>query len=377
MIVGLLLPEVKQGGVETSVLDLAKYLKLQKGIVPIVISSGGDKISELKKLKIKHIKFPAKTKNPIKMFFNVFKLVKILKKEKINILHAHSRAPAWVGWFASKKTGIPFLTTFHGIYGHKSAIKKLYNGAMLRGKKVIAVSKFTESHIKKVYPYAKNKVVTIPRWIDLKKFSGRSVSEDKMTLFRKKYNLQKNIPVITIVARLRRLKGQDYFIKALSKIKGDFRALIVGGGDGGEYEKSLYNLVRKYKLRKRIFFVGASFDTPEFYKLSTVVVSATSTKPETFGLTTLEAMAMGVPVVATAHGGSLELVKSGKTGFFARPCDSKNLASAIKKVLKLSDAKYRLMQKECILFAKQFSRDKMCKKVLDVYKSLVMNKDLK
>ncbi len=191
-----------------------------------------------------------------------------------------------------------------------------------------------------------------------------------MTLFRKKYNLQKNIPVITIVGRIRRLKGQDYFIKALSKIKGDFRALIVGGGDGGEYEKSLYNLVRKYKLRKRVFFVGATLDTPEFYKLSTVVVSATSTKPETFGLTTLEAMAMGVPVVATAHGGSLELIKSGKTGFFAKPCNSKNLASAIKKVLKLSDAKYRLMQKECVSFAKRFSRDKMCKKVLDVYRDI-------
>ncbi|MHA1541337.1 MAG: glycosyltransferase family 4 protein [Alphaproteobacteria bacterium] len=369
MKVALLLPSLNQGGVETSVLDLASYLQSQKNVTPIVISEGGKRLSFLKKEKIKHIKFPAKTKNPIKMFFNVFRLTKILKKEKIDILHAHSRAPAWVGWFASKKTGVPFLTTFHGIYGHKSKLKKIYNSAMLKGEKVIAVSKFTAEHIKKNYPISKKKIITIPRWIDLEKFSKTKTNRKIIKSIMEKYNLQKHIPIITMVGRIRRLKGQDYFIKSLVKIRTDFRAVIIGDGDGGDYEKNLHKLVKENKLEKKVIFVGDSNDIPEFLRISKMLVSATSTKPETFGLTILEAMAMGVLVVATAHGGSLELVNK-KRGGLVNPCDENDLANGIKKLLKLPEKKYKIMQKECIGFAKNFSRDKMCKKVLATYLSL-------
>ncbi len=369
MKVALLLPSLNQGGVETSVLDLAFYLQSQKNVIPIIISEGGGKLSFLKESKIKHIKFHAKTKNPIKMFFNIFRLVKILKKEKIDILHAHSRAPAWVGWFASKKLNIPFLTTFHGIYGHKSKLKKIYNSVMLKGKKVIAVSNFTAEHIKNIYPISKKKIITIPRWINLEKFSKTKANHKIIKSIMEKYNLQKHIPIITIVGRIRRLKGQDYFIKSLAKIKTDFRALIIGSGESGDYEKNLHKLVIENNLEKKVIFVGDSNNIPEFLRISKMLVSATSTKPETFGLTILEAMAMGIPVVATAHGGSLELVDK-KKGFLVNPCDENDLASGIKKLLKLPEKKYKIMQKECIQFAKNFSRDKMCKKVLATYLSL-------
>ncbi|MBN1784089.1 MAG: glycosyltransferase family 4 protein [Alphaproteobacteria bacterium] len=373
MKIGLLLPAVKQGGVESSVLDLALYLKSVKGVTPVVISNGGPKVSILRKAKVKHILFPAHTKNPIKIFFNISKLAKLLKQEKIDLLHVHSRAPAWVGYFATKKIGIPFLTTFHGRYGHKGlfGLKKKYNEIMLRGRYVIAVSEFTAKHIKSVYAWAKDKVVTVPGWIDLKRYTPKAVSSAEVVALQKKYALPKGVPVITIVGRLRRLKGHDYFLEALSHLKKDFRVLIIGSGDGGSYEQHLHNLVKYYDLVDKVIFVGESDQLPVFYALSSVAVSATSTKPETFGLTTLEAMAMGVPVVATAQGGSLELVFEGKTGFLVKPCDALDLARGLRKALGLNPSRYKDMQKACITFAKEFSRDKMCGKVLSLYRKLI------
>ena len=145
------LPEMNHGGVEMGTVEIASGLQAA-GIKNFVASSGGRMVYDLQKLKVKHFELPLKTKNPIKMWLNAKRLEKIIKATGINIVHARSRAPAWSAYWAAKKTGAVFVTTFHGSYGlGPFGIKKIYNRVMTYGKLVIAISTHIKNHLIKEY----------------------------------------------------------------------------------------------------------------------------------------------------------------------------------------------------------------------------------
>ena len=152
-----IIPELDAGGAERTTIDIAAAL-VDAGARALVASDGGRLVSELQARGGLWVPFPAKTKNPLFMALNVGKLVRLMRNEKVDLVHARSRAPAWVALSAARKTRLPFVTTYHGAYAGKSQLKINYNSIMARGDVVIANSQFTADRIIEMHPFAKERI---------------------------------------------------------------------------------------------------------------------------------------------------------------------------------------------------------------------------
>ena len=148
------IPKLGFGGAETGCYDIAHYLP-ENNCKSFIVTSGGELTKFINKEKVKLIRLPVHSKNPILIFFNSIFLIGIILFFDISIVHARSRAPAWSCLFATKLTGRKFVTTFHGTYNFSGKIKKLYNSIMVRSDLIIAGSNFIFSHIKKNYSQVK------------------------------------------------------------------------------------------------------------------------------------------------------------------------------------------------------------------------------
>src|SRR5262249_48349726 len=135
-------PELNAGGVERTTLEIAQAISRAGGLA-LIASAGGRLEPDLKATGGELIKLPAQSKNPLTVLANAFRLARILKKRRVDIIHARSRAPAWSAWIAARMTGTPFVTTFHGVYKARNALKRFYNSVMTKGDIIIAHSQYT------------------------------------------------------------------------------------------------------------------------------------------------------------------------------------------------------------------------------------------
>jgi glycosyltransferase involved in cell wall biosynthesis len=368
--------ERRGGGAERGALDVGEAI-YQSGFNSIISSAGGDLLPELKRKKMIHIELPFAQKNPVTMYLNTQRLVHLIKKNNVKILHARSRFPAWSGFLAAKKCKIPFLTTFHGTYsGYDNFFKKQYNSVMTKGRYVIAISKFISNHIQKNYGLPSQKIITINRGIDLNKFNRDKISHDRLSDLTQKWLLDFNEPIFLLPGRITRWKGHVTFLKALRLMQNKARAIIVGFHQGRTaYLNELFSLVKEYNLVERVKFFQHCDDMPVAYSLVDFVVSA-STDPEAFGRTIIESQSVGTPVIATNHGAARENVLDGKTGMLIPPGDAKALANAMDSMINMSTDKKRSMSIRGINFVKEnFSKEKMCEKTLRIYKKMLLEED--
>ena len=179
------LPELNQGGVELGTIEIASELQ-KRGIKNFVASAGGRIEGNLERLKVKHFTLPLKTKNIFKIWLNSLRLAKIIKENGITIVHARSRAPAWSAYWAAKKCGVHYMTTFHGTYGlGPRGIKKIYNQVMTFGERVIAISNHIKEHIIKNYGTDENKIRLIARCVNMENFDVENTSAERMIKFLK------------------------------------------------------------------------------------------------------------------------------------------------------------------------------------------------
>lgn len=341
------LPALERGGVERGTVQVDNAL-VAAGHKSIVVSNGGKLVAELKG---SHLQLPMHTKNPIKILFNAHVLKYIIKENDIDIVHARSRAPAWSALIAARATKTKFVTTFHGTYGAKNRLKRWYNSVMTKGDGVIAVSEFIKKHIMDIYgdryDVAAEKIDVIHRGVDVEAFDP-DVEPAKM-------GLPKGKKVVLLPGRITRWKGQKEFALAMKEI--DATGLIVGEVESDNYMKELEEI-----LPDNVIVMPPSGNMPEVYAVADVVVTA-SNRPEAFGRIAIEAQAMGRPIVATAHGGSMETVLDGKTGALVEPGNVESLREGIQKVLPKTDS----MKKACIENSKNFSQKKFVEKELAHY----------
>jgi len=366
------LPALNQGGVETGTIEVATALT-KANIPNIVVSSGGVMVPQLKKIGVKHITLPVATKNPIKMWLNSKKLAKIAIENNVGLMHVRSRAPAWTVKWTSRKTGIPFMSSYHGIYGIKPAIKKIYNGAMLKGLCTIAVSNYVKQHLIDVYHYPENKIHVIHRGADLNRFNPDKISQEQVDDFVEKNQIPWDKPIITLVGRLSKIKGQLELLQAIKQMTHkDVTCLLIGGGATPEYQKELNEAIHTLPEETNVKIVSVPSDKmPVVYMLSDIVVSARTT-PEAFGRTIAEANAMNKIVVAFNHGGPTETIIDKKTGFLVPVGDIAELAKALDKVLNMSPAEKQKMESAAHDNTVQnFSIQKMCEKTLKLYKEIL------
>lgn len=365
------LPSLVSGGVERGTIEINRAIARQ-GWKGLVVSSGGPLVPAVKHTGGEHIEHGVDSKNAWKILRNIGTLEKIIREHKVDIVHARSRAPAWSAYYAAKRTGAHFVTTFHGVYGLKSEWKRRYNAMMTRGERVIAVSHFVARHIRENYPVDEDRIRVIHRGVDLKIFNPAGTNAQRMAELARSWLIPEDLPVILFPGRITRWKGQDVFIKALGALPHrNFIALMVGDDTGHEaYRQTLEALVVEHKLEGHVRFVGATNSMAEAYKLARFVV-ATSVEPEAFGRVVLEAQAMGRPVIATNHGGVRETVLPDVTGWLVEPGNVESLTTAIDRVLNLPEDEMAQVSRQAVTQAEHFSAELMCDRTIAVYQELL------
>ncbi len=366
-----ILPALEGGGVERGTLEITAAL-VKEGFRALVASSGGRWVSQLEALGAQHITLPLQSKNPWQMWRNAAALTTIATQHQVKLLHVRSRAPAWSALCASRRLQIPLVTTFHGQYGHASALKRFYNSAMLRGDACIAVSDFIAAHILTAYPPTK-RLVTIYRGIDTAYFDPQSIAEERRQALREVWQCAPTQPIVLLPGRLTRLKGHLLLIEALSHLQDlNFDLIIVGDTtQRAHYVEQCQNLAKEKGVRQTIRFVGNCDDMPAAYALSDIVVSA-SMKPEAFGRTLCEAQAMGCRAVAANHGGAQETLKATQPAGLYAPNDAAALAAAIRHQFSLTpQERHALAERSRAHVATLYSLRGMQSETLDVYRELL------
>ena len=356
------------GGVERGTIEIAQAV-VNAGGRALVASAGGARAHEVKRVGAEHIELPLHSKNPLVMYANVSRLQRVIRHYKADIVHARSRAPAWSAYYAAKRMGVPFMTTFHGTYNAGSTLKRRYNSIMTRGERVIAISRFIGGHLHQNYGVQAGKIRIIHRGVNLDRFDPAKVTAERVAALANQWRLGDGLPVIMLPGRLTRWKGQTTFIEAVRELgRNDIRCLLVGSDQGRSgYRQELETKVQQLGLGGVVRIVDHCDDMPAAYMLTDVVVSA-STDPEAFGRVVVEAQALGRPVIASDHGGARETVIEGETGWLFPPGDVGALTHALDKVLSLpEDARADLAARAIQNVRENFSQKSMCAKTLDVY----------
>ena len=372
------IPKLGFGGAETGCYDLAHYLHEQK-CHSYIVTSGGELLKYVNRKKVKIIRLPVHSKNPVLIFINALILTFIILFLNISIVHARSRAPAWSCLFATKITGRKFVTTFHGTYNFKSSIKKFYNSIMLRSDLVIAGSNFIFSHINDNYSKfldPKKKFLVIFRGINTDYFDSSTTLESDEDNLLKKWEINRGKKLILMPGRLTSWKGQELFIEAINLVNKElgheaFYAVILGSDQGRKiYKKKLMRLVEQYRLSNQLRFVDECKKMPAAYKIANLVVSA-SIEPEAFGRVSVEAQSMEKPVIASNIGGSNETIIDNKTGILFESGKAESLSKKIIEVLQLDESTLKSMGNEGRKnVIKKFNVEKMCFSTYSEYKKL-------
>ena len=365
-----MLPELITGGVERGTLEIGAFL-VRKGHRSIVVSNGGPMVDELVQNGSEHITLPVGYKNP-RSLFCIPRLRRLFVKEKVDILHLRSRLPAWVGMLAaktiSKEMQPRIVTTFHGFYSINA-----YSAIMTKGERVIAVSNTIKDHISEKYGVAGDHVTTINRGFDASRFDPVLVSQKRMNDLKKKWGLaDKKGPFIMLPGRFTQLKGHLLFLSALEKIKElPWTAILIGDeNEKPDYAAMLKKETQKKNLEDRVVFAGHCNDMPAAFMLCDLTVSA-SIHPESFGRVAVESQAMGVPVAASALGGSLETVLPEKTGWLFPHTDIDAFANVLTEAVSDQNKRKNMGHQAKVWVAKKFTTELMCKKTLALYEELV------
>lgn len=332
-----IIPQLDTGGAEISTLEIVEAL-VKSGATALVATQGGRLAGEVLKIGGEIVPMQAASKNPLTMWANAGRLAKLVRTRSIRLLHARSRAPAWSALVAARRTGIPFVTTYHGAYGGTSALKTAYNGVMARGDAVIANSAYTAKLITDRHAPPAGRVRIIHRGVDLTKFDPKAIPAARLAALRASWGVPEGRPIILQAARLASWKGHHTVIEAVHLLhqRGELgEAVVVMAGDAqgrDGYRDGLTARIRQYGLESRILRPGHCADMPAAFALADLAVVA-STEPEAFGRAVTEASSMGAPVIATDIGAPPETVKiapeSERTGWLVPPGDAEALARAI------------------------------------------------
>ena len=373
------IPRLGYGGAETGCYDLAHYLH-EQDCKSYIVTSGGELIKYIDKKKVKLIKLPVQSKNPLLILINSIALTLLILFLNISIVHARSRAPAWSCYIATKITRRKFVTTFHGTYNFKNSIKKFYNSIMVKSDVLIAGSNFIFSHISENYQKflnSKKKFLVIFRGINTEYFDSDTIKKKDIDKLKATWKIEDNKKIILLPGRLTAWKGQEMFIEAINLFKQsnpelDFVAVILGDDQGRTvFRKKLERLVEQFNLTQNIKFVDNCNVMPVAYYISDVIVSS-SIEPEAFGRVSVEAQAMKKPIIASNIGGSKETVIDNKTGLLFESGNPKSLCDKLNEIIKLDTLTLDLMGREGRKnVINRFNIEKMCLNTYSEYKKLV------
>ena len=366
-------PELETGGAEQTTIDVA-HAVVRIGGKALVATRGGRMAARLEADGARLAQMPVQTKNPLVMLGNAARLVDLIRREKVSIVHARSRAPAFSALWAAQVTGTPFVATYHGVYNAKSQLKRWYNAVMTRGDLVIANSDYTRDHVLAEHHLDPAKIVSIPRGVDLERFNPSWVTPERVQALREAWRLdvRDRRTKLLLAGRLTRIKGHLLIVEAARRMKAEGRddfLIIFAGDDQGrtEYRHEVENAITQAGLTDQIRIVGHCDDMPAAYQICDIAMLPT-TKPESFGRTAVEPQVMGKPVLASDHGGTTETVLNGETGWLVKVDDPDAWAAAMGKAIEMGGPRLAAMGQAAANRARRlYSVDAMCEATLDAY----------
>jgi glycosyltransferase involved in cell wall biosynthesis len=370
-------PALDSGGVEQTALDVAAAVVAAGGRA-LVVSSGGRLEPKLIALGAVAVRMPVQSKSPFTIAANALRLKALIARERVSLVHARSRAPAFSSLWAARAAGVPFVATYAGVYNAGSRLKRWYNGVMARGDLVIANSAYTRAHLIAEHAVDPDKVVAIPRGIDLDTFDAAAVADERVSSLRQMWGLDER-PTVLLAARLTRWKGHGLMLQALALLQArdalGFNVVFVGDAQGrSAYRAELVQEIARLGLEDRVRLVGHCNDMPAAYLAADLVV-APSLQPEAFGRTAVEPQAMGRPILAADHGATRETVVDGQTGWLVPPGDADAWADALEQALAAGPQGWARMGLEGRTRARElFSVEAMTAATLEAYGRLMASK---
>ena len=351
-----ILPMLDVGGVETGTVDFSRELA-KRGHGVIVVSGGGRMVGDLADIKVRHIKLPVYKKSLFSVLAMVKKLEYILKEERIDIVHARSRVPAIIAFFASRRTDASFITTAHGYYS-----THLLSRIMSWGKFVIVASNIIGRHMIEDFGVPHERIRFVPRGVDLERFRFKAIdASQNKTEYR-----------IGVVGRITPIKGHSFFLQAIARVIRIFpkvKISIVGDApkDRPEYKDNLSKLTRQLGIEKFVEFLGSRHDIPRIMSELDLLVLP-SVGQEAFGRVIIEAGASGVPVIATRIGGAVDIIEDGRTGLFVEPGNIMEMVNAIIKFLQDRPFAKNIAIEARKKVEKEYSLIRMAEDTIKVYK---------
>lgn len=372
------IPHLDAGGAERTTIEIAEVLAAA-GAKAVVISAGGRMEAELERTGAELVRFDnIATKNPFVMRANASALAKIIGQRKVSLVHARSRAPGWSALWAARRMKTPFVTTYHGVYNARSSPKRFYNSVMARGDVVIANSDYTAAHIIEEHPFAQDRIVTIPRGVDIARFDLTKIAASRLAALRKEWSIPDgdDAALILLPGRMTRWKGQREAVAAAALLNGrpelSWRMVFAGDAQGRKgYVSEIRQLISSSHLDDRVSIVGHCDDMPAALALADIVI-APSNEPEAFGRVAAEAGAMQTPAIVSSIGAQAEIVVRGETGLVVPPSDPGALSLAIADLLSLGAAgRARMGQAAEARVRQKFTTAALQKTTLDVYDRLI------
>lgn len=378
-----IVPQLDTGGAELSTIEIVEAL-VRVGARALVATEGGRMAERVTALGGEIIVMPLESKNPATILANGRRLARAVRTHSVSLLHARSRAPAWSALMAARRTHVPFVTTYHGAYGERGRLKRLYNSVMARGDVVIANSRYTADLIRGRYGALAGTPWIIPRGVDIARFSSSAIDQERRQRLRSAWGVGPGQRVILHAARLTTWKGQQSLIDAIARLNaegrlGDAVLILAGDAQGREdYADGLRRRAAEQGIADCVRLVGHVEDIAAAFAVAHVTVVA-SIEPEAFGRAAAEALAVGCPTITTNIGAPPEIVlappevASGEaTGWHVPPGDAPALAAAIAEALAMPEAERDAMGARAIAsIAARFTVVAMQRETLAVYDSLL------
>jgi len=304
-----LIPALHSGGAERSALEVGRAL-VAAGHRSVVISAGGRLVEQLQAEGSEHITLDIGSK-ALRTLTRIGALRRTLRELQPDIVHARSRLPAWLGWWALRGLSPRphFVTTVHGLN-----TPGRYSGILLRGERVIAVSQTMRDYVLSHYGWLDPaRVRVIPRGIDPEAFPYGHRPDDRwQKAFFEEFPQLAGGPLLTLPGRGTRLKGHHDAIELIADLKRrgiEARLLLLGVIEPGReaYVEELRALCRAREVESHVVLTPPRSDVRDIYAVSALILQL-SNKPESFGRTVIEALSLCRPVLGYAHGGVGELL---------------------------------------------------------------------
>ena len=307
----IVVPSLDAGAADSGAVAHARILS-EGGHRAILVSRPGRLAADVTAAGGEFIPLGMAEHNPVTILRNAIALRRVARERQCDVIHAHGRAAAWSALLAARIAGIPFVTTWYKGFREQNIFKRLYNGVMARGDRVIATSEQIAQLINDRYGTPWDRIAVLPISIDFERFDPARVARERVEALRRSWGVKPGTKVILVVGRILRRKGHHVMVKAAKRLKDigfkDFLCVFVGEDRGRtHYTGELWDLVLATRTMDVVRMAAPVSDMPAAYAAAAVVVSA-AIQPEGLQRAVLEAQAMARPVVVSDLGAGPDVV---------------------------------------------------------------------